>query len=101
LQWFTEAASRGLSDSQYNLGILYESGRGVPANNIEAYKWYALAARSGDKDATRRRDAVRTKLDRSGIRDADALVIQWRARPIEASANDSRVAGSSAAAARR
>ncbi len=95
VQWFAEAASRGLADSQYNLGILYESGLGVPANNLEAYKWYALAARSGDKDATRRRDAVRAKLDSASVRAADALVIQWRAKAVEAAANDGRVAGQS------
>jgi localization factor PodJL len=94
-QWFTEAASRGLADSQYNLGILYESGLGVPANNLEAYKWYALAARSGDKDATRRRDSVRAKLDSASVRAADALVVQWRAKAVEAAANDGRVAGQS------
>ncbi len=101
IQWFTAAADRGLADSQYNLGILYESGLGVPANNIEAYKWYALAARSGDKDATKRRDIVRSKLDPQNVKAADALVIQWRAKPVEADANDARMPGQTWQAVRR
>jgi localization factor PodJL len=93
VQWFTEAADRGLADSQYNLGILYESGLGVPASMVEAYKWYALAARSGDKDAGRRRDALRMKLDARNVSAADALVIRWRAKPLEPAANGTRVPG--------
>lgn len=83
VRWFSEAANRGLADSQYNLGILYESGLGVPSSSVEAYKWYALAARTGDSEAGKRRDAVRSKLDRSSLHAADALVIQWRAKPAE------------------
>ena len=43
-QWFTEAAERGLADSQYNLGVLHESGLGSPKDPQTAYKWYSLAA---------------------------------------------------------
>ncbi len=93
VQWFAEAASRGLADSQYNLGILYESGLGVPASLTDAYKWYSLAARSGDKDAIRRRDAVRTRLDSAALNATDKVIIDWRAKPTEAAANDARAAG--------
>ena len=83
------------------LGILYESGLGVPASNTEAYKWYALAARSGDKDAARRRDIVRNKLEPQSVKAADALVIQWRAKAVEAEANDTRIPGQTWQAVRR
>jgi localization factor PodJL len=96
VQWFTEAADRGLADSQYNLGILYESGLGVPASMVEAYKWYALAARNGDKDAARRRDVLRMKLEPRNVNAADALVINWRAKPLEPAANGTRVPGHAA-----
>jgi uncharacterized protein len=33
---------------QYNLALLYASGRGVPQDNIQAYMWFTLAARLGD-----------------------------------------------------
>jgi localization factor PodJL len=88
VQWFTEAATRGLADSQYNLGILYETGRGVPASLVEAYKWHALAARSGDKEAIRRRDVLRNKLEPASVNAVDTLVIKWRAQPLDPAAND-------------
>ncbi len=93
VQWFSEAANRGLADSQYNLGILYESGLGVPASLADAYKWYSLAARSGDKDAIRRRDAARLRLDKGTLNAVDRVIIDWRAKPTEAAANDTRNAG--------
>jgi TPR repeat protein len=61
-KWFQAAAAHGLADSQYNLGVLYESGLGVPRDLKQSYLWLSLAARSGDKEAGKRRDAVRGSL---------------------------------------
>ncbi len=44
-------AERGLANSQFNLGILYEQGKGVPSSNVEALKWYQLAAEQGNASA--------------------------------------------------
>jgi len=33
---------------QYNLALMYASGRGVPKDNVQAYMWFTLAARFGD-----------------------------------------------------
>lgn len=35
----------------YDLGSMYENGRGVPQNDTEAVKWYLKAANQGDMDA--------------------------------------------------
>ena len=35
-------------DGQYNLGGAFYNGDGVPQNDIEAYKWFSLAAAQGD-----------------------------------------------------
>ncbi|MEI9906227.1 MAG: hypothetical protein WDN06_21695 [Asticcacaulis sp.] len=34
--WFRKAAERGIEDSQYNLGVLYQHGDGVAVNLSEA-----------------------------------------------------------------
>ena len=34
--------------AQTNLGMMYETGRGVPQDFAEAVKWYKLAAANGD-----------------------------------------------------
>ena len=40
-------AAKGNAEAQYNLGIMYRAGRGVPRDNKEASKWYRLAAEQG------------------------------------------------------
>lgn len=52
LTWLRRAADEGLVDSQYNVAKLYETGQnGIGQDLSEAYKWYLIAARSGDGDA--------------------------------------------------
>src|SRR3546814_16312638 len=46
--WFRKAAQRGVVDSQYNLGQLYQAGSGVPRDLAQAYKWFSIAASDGD-----------------------------------------------------
>ena len=36
---------------QCNLGLCYQTGRGVEKNQAEAVKWFIRAARQGDKTA--------------------------------------------------
>ena len=49
-EW-TPLAEQGDIEAQYNLGIMYANGRGVPENDKTAVKWYTLAAEQGDIDA--------------------------------------------------
>ena len=42
-----EAADQGDAIAQYNLGIMYQNGEGVPEDDIEAVKWYQLVADKG------------------------------------------------------
>ena len=44
-------ADRGESDVQFNMGVMYYSGRGVPQDYAEAEKWWRLAAEQGDAPA--------------------------------------------------
>ena len=80
-------------DSQFNLAILYENGLGVPKDARQAYKWYALAARSGDKDAMRRRDALIAALDTAVVRTVESDVASWQRQSTSRLANDARFAG--------
>src|SRR4051812_1039324 len=43
-QWFFKAANQGMPEAQYNVAAMYQLGRGVITNRIEAYKWYLIAA---------------------------------------------------------
>jgi localization factor PodJL len=92
-QWFQSAADYGLADSQYNLAVLFENGLGVAQNNGEAYKWYALAARGGDGEAIRRRDALKAQLEPDALSAAERSVASFTPKRLIALINDARVAG--------
>ena len=44
-------AERGDANAQRNLGQMYRNGEGVPKDDIEAVRWYKLAADQGDVNA--------------------------------------------------
>ena len=44
-------ADQGHAAAQFNLGIMYDNGEGVPENDAEAVKWYRKAADQGHSDA--------------------------------------------------
>ena len=48
LQEWTPLAEAGDVDGQFNLGLMYSKGAGVPQDYKEAVKWYRLAAEQGD-----------------------------------------------------
>ena len=48
---FKPFADAGDKNAQYNIGLMYKTGRGVPQDYTEAEKWYTLAAEQGDADA--------------------------------------------------
>ena len=45
--WFYKAALQGMAEAQYNVALMYQLGRGVPTNRVEAYKWYIISAAQG------------------------------------------------------
>jgi localization factor PodJL len=92
-RWFKAAADHGLADSQYNLAVLYENGLGVTKDMQQAYKWLLLAAKSGDKDAAGRLDALKPKLAAGDLATAESAAAEWQAKPVKGLSNDARVAG--------
>jgi hypothetical protein len=55
------AAEHGVAEAQFNLGFIYEHGKGVPLDNVEAVSWYRLAAEQGHEAARRRLDFLLCK----------------------------------------
>ncbi len=49
--YFRKSADRGDTDSQYNLGIMYDNGEGVLENDKEAVKWFKKATAQGHANA--------------------------------------------------
>ena len=51
VRWFRLAADQGHSAAQYNLGVAYAGGAGVPLDAAEAVQWFRLAADLGHAGA--------------------------------------------------
>ena len=46
-----DRAAQGSAEAQFDLGLMYYKGQGVPQDYAEALKWFRLAAAQGDADA--------------------------------------------------
>jgi localization factor PodJL len=77
----------GLSDSQFNLAVLYERGMGVKQSLTEAYKWYAIAAAGGDSESKTRVDALATQLSPADKATAQAAAQNFHPKPMNPAAN--------------
>ncbi len=86
-KWFEKAAVLGLVEAQYNLGMLYEYGYGVPKNAPDAYAWYSIAAISGDQEAEKEASRIRKELPESIIESLDRVTINFKAEPMDHIAN--------------
>lgn len=51
LKQIRAAAEQGDPEAQYNLGVMYAKGKGVPKNHKTAVAWYRKAAEQGDPAA--------------------------------------------------
>ena len=51
LQEWRPLAEQGDIKAQYNLGVMYQNGYGVPQDYAEALRWYRMAAEQGHADA--------------------------------------------------
>jgi uncharacterized protein len=47
VKWFRLAAEQGVAQAQYNLGIIYLNGLGVPQDYAETAQWFRQAAEQG------------------------------------------------------
>jgi TPR repeat protein len=47
VRWYRLAAEQGDAAAQYNVGVMYAKGQGVPQDFTEAVRWYRLAAAQG------------------------------------------------------
>ncbi len=85
--WFNKAAEHGVKDSQVNLGIIYAKAMGIEADLAKAYKWFAIAASAGDKDAAQKRDTVAKQLKADQLKTARGEVELWRPQELNKETN--------------
>jgi len=61
----------------YELGMMYASGRSVPADLVLAHKWFNLAAMRGNADAVRLRREIAEELSENEIAAAQRAARDW------------------------
>ena len=73
LREFRPLAERGQSDAQFNLGLIYSNGLGVPQDYVQAHKWFNIAGTNGDKNGTSNRDRVAQSMTSAQLAEAQRL----------------------------
>ncbi|MBV8472249.1 MAG: sel1 repeat family protein, partial [Hyphomicrobiales bacterium] len=87
-RWFRKAGQFGIRDSQFNLGILYARGMGVPQDLTQSWIWFSLAAQQGDTDAAKKRDEVAAKMDGQALVAAAKALAAFQVATPSPSANE-------------
>jgi TPR repeat protein len=75
LRLWRPLAKQGNASAQYNLGIEYQRGRGVPQDYAQAVKWYRLAAEQGYAAAQSTLGVMYT--NGRGVPQDDAEAVKW------------------------
>ena len=75
LEDLTRCAGQGHAGAQSALGLKYNSGAGVPEDDVEAVRWYRLAAEQGHAGAQWSLGTMYA--DGDGVPEDDVLAYMW------------------------
>jgi len=78
LQGFRSLAYQGNAEAQYNLGVIYANGRGVPQDYVVAHMWFNLAASRGDQEAAEMRDSIEKSMSAVQVAEAQKMAREWK-----------------------
>ncbi len=70
---FRLLADQGFASSQFNLGLMYAKGQGVPQDYVQAYRWYTLAASQGIDLAGKFKDHLKKSMSLNELAEAQRL----------------------------
>ncbi len=65
-----KAAEQGYVEAQFNLGVAYYLGQGVPEDYVTAYAWANLSAASGNSDAVQLKESLRASMTAAQVAEA-------------------------------
>jgi uncharacterized protein len=75
-----EAAALGANanaDVFFELGMMYSTGRSVPADFVTAHKWFNIAAMRGNREAVQHRREIAAELSEAEIAAAQRAARDW------------------------
>ena len=86
LVWYRRAAEQGDVDSGDRAGACLRQRDRRPQSDVEAYKWYDIAASLAKyadvkDDVIKRRDELAHAMSLSQLEEAKKLSVDWKARP--------------------
>jgi TPR repeat protein len=80
--WYSEAAKQGDAYAEFALGVLFNFGKGVKRDYVQAYTWYeraVLHSTGGDRDSMQEmRDRVAEQLSKQQIAEAQHAAETWK-----------------------
>ena len=82
------AAGQGYRDSEFDLGVLYERGLGVPQDAAAALKWYLIAAGRGDAPSAERAQFLKTQMSADDVKAASDAAAAFVPQPARSYANE-------------
>lgn len=74
---FPMVLDQALVSAAYNLGMMCWNGRGAPENDIDAYKWFTVAASNGSRLAEYNMRILARQMSQKQITDAVASASSW------------------------
>jgi TPR repeat protein len=83
LVWYRRAAEQGDVDAEIVLALAYAKGIGVAPSEVEAYKWYDIAASLAKyadvrDDVIKRRAELARAMPPSQVEEAKKLAAEWK-----------------------
>jgi TPR repeat protein len=64
----------------FDLGLMYSTGRSVPADLVTAHKWFNIAGLRGNREAVRLRQEIAADMSESEIAAAQRAARDWLTR---------------------
>jgi TPR repeat protein len=65
------------ADALFELGMIYASGRSVPADLVSAHKWFNLSAMKGHAQAVQHRREIAAEMSDAEIGQAQRAARDW------------------------
>ena len=78
LRFIRPLAEQGDASAQYNLGVLYDNGLGVPQDKVRAYMWFTLPAAQGRDGAAAFGGLIARRMTPAQIEEAQKLTREWK-----------------------
>jgi TPR repeat protein len=81
--WYRRSAEQGNALAQIRLARMYAEGPGLARDDVQAYRWFAVAAMRGADsyartNAAQGRDATAPKMTPAQVAEAERLVREWK-----------------------